>query len=93
VAFAASLAAGLDGIENETEPPPVFAGDVYSAKSMPRVPSTLREAIANLEGGSFARKAFGDPFVEHYLHFLKTEQRKFDEVVTGWERARFFERI
>jgi glutamine synthetase len=93
LAFAASLAAGLDGIENRVEPPPVFAGDVYAAKALPRVPSTLREAIANLEGSTFARAAFGDAVVDHYLHYLRTEQRKFDEVVTSWERARFFERI
>jgi glutamine synthetase len=93
MAFAASLAAGLDGIESRTEPPEVFAGDVYAAKELPRVPKTLREAIANLEASAFARKAFGDAVVDHYLHYLRTEQRKFDEVVTSWERARFFERI
>ena len=49
-------------------------------------------AIALFEGSPFAREAFGDEFVEHYLHFLATEQRKFDEIVTCWERARFFER-
>jgi glutamine synthetase len=93
VAFAASLAAGLDGVESRIEPPEVFAGDVYAAKALPRVPGTLRQAIAELEKSAFARKAFGDLFVDHYLHFLRTEQRKFDEVVTSWERARFFERI
>ncbi len=39
-----------------------------------------------------AKEAFGEDVVAHYLHFLKTEQRKFDEIVTSWERARFFER-
>ena len=28
----------------------------------------------------------------HYVHFFRTEQRKYDEAVTGWERARYFER-
>ena len=44
------------------------------------------------EASKLAGAAFGDDVVNHYLHFLKTEQRKFDEVVTCWERARFFER-
>jgi glutamine synthetase len=92
VAFAASLAAGLDGVENRIEPPAVFDGDVYAAKEMPRVPGTLRDAIALFEKSDFARRAFGEDVFAHYLHFLKTEQRKFDEVVTSWERARFFER-
>ncbi|MEO6325166.1 MAG: glutamine synthetase family protein [Thermoanaerobaculia bacterium] len=91
-AYAASLASGLDGIKNRIEPPPPFQGDVYAARSLPRVPGTLRDAISHLEKSAFARAAFGDAVVTHYLHFLKTEQRKFDEVVTSWERARFFER-
>lgn len=92
IAYAAAIAAGLDGIENKVEPPPIFEGDIYQAKELPRVPPTLREAIVEFERSDLARAAFGEDVVEHYLHFLKTEQRKFDEVVTCWERARFFER-
>ncbi|MGH7150756.1 MAG: glutamine synthetase, partial [Planctomycetota bacterium] len=92
LADAASLAAGLKGIAEKIEPPPIFRGDVYAAKALPQVPKTLREAIAALEKSALAREAFGEEVLAHYLHFLRTEQRKFDEVVTCWERARFFER-
>lgn len=92
IAYAAALAAGLDGIRRKTEPPAIFEGDAYAARDVPRVPRTLRDAIARFERSEFAREAFGEEFVEHYLHFLRTEQRKFDEAVTCWERARFFER-
>jgi glutamine synthetase len=92
LAFAATLAAGLDGIENQIEPPPIFEGDVYTAQNLPQVPRTLNEAITELEKSTWARAAFGDEVIEHYLHFFRTEQRKFDEVVTSWERARYFER-
>jgi glutamine synthetase len=91
--FAASIAAGLKGIENRIEPPPIFQGNIYDAAELPRVPRTLRDAIAQLERSDLAREAFGLEVVDHYLHFLRTEQRKFDEVVTCWERARFFERV
>lgn len=93
VALAASLAAGLDGVANGIEPPEIFEGDIYQAADLPRVPGTLREATAELERSAAARAAFGDSVVDHYLHFLRTEQRKFDEVVTCWERERFFERV
>jgi glutamine synthetase len=89
--YAAAIAAGLDGIENRIEPPPIFQGDIYQAAELPRVPKTLRDAIAELERSELAPQAFGDDVVAHYLHFLQTEQRTFDEVVTCWERARFFE--
>jgi glutamine synthetase len=91
LAFAATLAAGLDGIANRIEPPAAFEGDVYAAQDLPHVPHTLNESIAALEQSAFARTAFGDDVVEHYLHFFKTEQRKFDAAVTDWERRRYFE--
>jgi glutamine synthetase len=91
LAFAATLAAGLDGIANQIEPPEAFEGDVYGAQSLPQVPHSLNEAIAALQESTFARQAFGDEVIEHYLHFFRTEQRKFDAVVTDWERRRYFE--
>ncbi len=92
LAFAATLAAGLDGIRNQIEPPAAFAGDAYAARELPQVPHSLHEAIRELDGSTWARQTFGDAVVDHYLHFFRTEQRKFDEVVTQWERARYFER-
>lgn len=91
LAFAATLAAGLDGIENKIEPPPAFEGDVYATQELPHVPHSLNESIAALESSTFARATFGDDVIDHYLHFFRTEQRKFDSVVTDWERKRYFE--
>ena len=92
LAFAVTLAAGLDGIQNQIEPPAMFEGDVYEARDLPQVPHSLNEAIHALDTSEWARTALGTEVVEHYLHFFRTEQRKFDEVVTSWERARYFER-
>ncbi len=92
LAYASALAAGLDGIARRIEPPPIFQGDAYAARPLPRVPQTLRDATDRFEASLFAREAFGQEFVNHYIHFLRTEQRKFDEAVTDWEKARFFER-
>jgi len=92
LAFAVTLAAGLDGIRNQIEPPPMFEGDVYAAQNLPQVPHSLNESIVELEKSIWLRETLGDDVVEHYLHFFRTEQRKFDEVVTSWERSRYFER-
>ncbi len=91
LAFAALLAAGLHGIENELELPPALEGNAYESDAE-RFPHSLREAIAALEEGSVARKALGDEVVDHYLNYARTEQRLFDEVVTCYERERMFER-
>ncbi|MDX2272253.1 MAG: glutamine synthetase family protein [Cyanobacteriota bacterium] len=90
--FAATLAAGLDGILNHIEPPGMFEGDVYAAQELAHVPHSLPEAIQEMEKSSWARQVFGEAVIEHYLHFFRTEQHKFDQVVTSWERARYFER-
>jgi glutamine synthetase len=91
LAFAALLAAGLDGIESGLELPPPLEGNAYESDAE-RFPHSLREAIAALEDGVLARAAFGDDVVEHYLNYARTEQRLFDEVVTCYERERMYER-
>jgi glutamine synthetase len=91
--FAASLASGLDGIEQRTEPPPVFDGDVYAARNLPRVPYSLGEAVDLFERSAFVKEALGADVAEHYTHFYRTEQRAFERAVTDWERRRYFERI
>jgi glutamine synthetase len=91
LAIAALIAAGLHGIEQGLECPPPLEGNAYESDAA-RFPSTLREAIAALEQGTVARAAFGDEVVDHYLNYGRLEQRLFDQVVTGWERERLFER-
>ena len=93
LAYAASLASGLDGIQNKIEPPEIFTGDIYAAKHLPRVPYTLAEATEQFEKSDFSKKAFGKQVVEHYAHYFKTEQKAYDRTVTDWERRRYFERI
>jgi glutamine synthetase len=90
--FAALIASGLHGIEEGLEAPPPLEGNAYESDAE-RFPSTLRDAIAALEGGTMARAAFGDQVVDHYLNYARTEQGLFDRFVTDWERKRYFERI
>ena len=91
LAFAALLAAGLDGIERELELPPPLEGNAYESDAE-RFPGSLREAIEALEQGSLARATLGDEVVEHYLNYARTEQRLFDQAVTCYEREQLFER-
>lgn len=93
LAFAAALASGLDGIANRIEPPPMFRGDVYAARDLEMVPTTLRDATDRFEASEFARRAFGDRVVDHYTHFFRVEQQAYDRAVTDWDRKRYFERI
>ncbi|MGH8970489.1 MAG: glutamine synthetase family protein [Actinomycetes bacterium] len=91
LAFAAMIAAGLHGIIARLPAPEVFAGNAYADEGLQRVPTTLREAIDAFEGSTVARLALGDDVVEHYLNYARTEQSRFDQVVTCYERERLFE--
>jgi len=93
LAFAATIAAGLHGIGAKLKPPKLYEGNAYEDATLPQVPKTLREAIAELERSKTARAAFGDAVVDHYLHTARLEQTAFDQVVTDWELMRNFERI
>jgi glutamine synthetase len=90
--YAALLAAGLDGIENRTDPGPELKGNAYEAAEAEPFPATLREAVELWERSDFARQTFGEDVWRHYLNYGRTEQRLFDEVVTDYERRRMFER-
>jgi glutamine synthetase len=91
--FAAALASGLDGIRNRTEPPECFTGDIYAARHLPHVATSLRDATDAFVASEFARRTFGDDVVDHYGHFFKTEHAAYSSAVTDWERRRYFERI
>jgi glutamine synthetase len=93
LAFAATVTAGLHGIAGKLKAPRLYEGNAYEDATLPQVPKTLREAIAELERSTVARAALGDRVVDHYLHAARLEQAAFDQAVTDWELMRNFERI
>jgi glutamine synthetase len=91
--YAATIAGGLHGIQNKVEAPEMFVGNGYEAKDVPRLPSSLHEAVDEFGKSQVAREAFGDFVFEHLLNTARQEQVIFDNtVVTDWELERYFER-
>ncbi len=93
LAFAAAVAAGVDGIINRIEPPPMFVGDAYAAEHVESLAGDLAEAAATFRESAFVRETLGAAAVDHYAHFYETEHASFGEAVTDWERNRYFDRI
>jgi glutamine synthetase len=93
VVYAALLAAGMAGIEQELDPGAPFVGDVYGADHLPQIPLSLPEAARELEKSELAHDAFGSDVIEHLLHASRSEQKEVDDRVSDVERARYFERI
>jgi glutamine synthetase len=93
LAFAATIAAGLHGIQHQLEPGPVFEGNAYEAENVPRVPWNIVDAIHELEHSEVAAKAFGRDVHYHLVNTAKQEWAAFGQVVTDWERRRCFEQF
>ena len=92
LAFAAMIAAGIDGIERRLDLEEEFRGDAYGAGSVREIPKTLRAATALMNASGMLRTAFGEDVVDHYVHAAEWEQFEYDRRVTDWEIARGFER-
>ncbi len=93
LALAAAIAAGLWGIEHELELEPAFTGNAYHASNVPRIPSTLIEAIDGLATSEVAAEAFGVDVHHHLLNTARQEWAAANRVITDWDLARNFERI
>jgi glutamine synthetase len=92
LAIAASLAAGLYGIEEglPLEDAPV-QGSAYLVEKAVRLPRTLQEATAGLGRSTVAREVLGDEVVDHFVETRTWEWRQFQDAVTDWELRRYFE--
>jgi glutamine synthetase len=93
LAFAATLAAGLDGIERKLDLPAPVSGNAYQTAGVARVPATLPDATRSLSTGILATEAFGREVVEHFRHLAEMEQAAIDNQVSDSELRRYLERI
>ena len=57
------------------------------------MPHTLYAARDLFEGSAFAREAFGEEVVDHYLNRARIELESYEAAVTDWEKYRGFERL
>ena len=93
LAVAAALAAGLDGLERECEPPPPVDGDVYALAGVARLPASLGEATDLLERSALARDWLGADVVDHYVAMRRDELAAQAAAVTDWETVRYLEAL
>jgi glutamine synthetase len=85
LAIAASLAAGLHGIEQRLEPAPAIQGEFEVPEHL-SLPCTLHAALERLKGSALARELFGAEFIEGYAATKALELTDFYNEITPWER-------
>jgi glutamine synthetase len=98
LAFAVMLAAGLDGIENKMKLSVPVEGDLYAfdkAKLLSRkidtLPTSLFEAIYELENSKLMRKVLGDHLYRKYINIKTREWDEFKTQVTKWEVEKYLD--
>lgn len=85
LAIAASLAAGLHGIENALEPSAPIQGEFEVPDNL-SLPCTLHAALERLKRSQLAKELFGTEFIEGYIASKTLELTSFHDEITPWER-------
>lgn len=92
LAFAASIASGLEGLEKKIEPPKIITGNVYDLKNAVPAPRSLDQALDRFQESEFAERVLGEHIRRHYLNIYRYEAKLYNRVVTDWELKRYFDR-
>ena len=92
LSYAALLAAGLKGIENEYDLPPVELDDVAAMSSAERralghnpLPSSLYDAIRETEESEFMAELLGEQVYDYFLRNKRRDWNDYRRVVTPFE--------
>lgn len=85
LAIAASLAAGLYGIEGGLEPTDPIQGEIEVPDEL-SLPCTLHAALERLKRSQLAKELFGIEFIEGYIASKTLELTSFFDEITPWER-------
>jgi glutamine synthetase len=98
LAFAAMLAAGLDGIERDLTPPAPVNEDVYDfdqgdldERAIGTLPGTLAEALDALERDEVIKEALGPQITDVFMRAKWAEWGEYRIQVTDWELERYLE--
>ncbi|MCV7230163.1 glutamine synthetase family protein [Mycolicibacterium komossense] len=93
-AYAATIAAGLDGIEHRLPTPDIFDGNAWTGDNVTLVPTSMHEALRLFAECKMARAAFGEEVFDHLLASSQSELSAYDShTVTDWESRRYYERV
>ena len=89
LAFAALLAAGLEGIEGEYPLPPSRDAGEASIEEAPTLPGSLYEAIREAETSDLLRRCLGDHLFESLLTSKRIEWEGYRSHITDYELSRY----
>ncbi|MBV8679012.1 MAG: glutamine synthetase [Aquitalea sp.] len=86
LSLAASLGAGLLGVEEKRSPSEAAVGNVFNGEDAATLPNTLDAACALMAAHDTAERLFGGEFSRAYLAVKEVELSHFHNQITPWER-------
>lgn len=89
LALAVCLMAGLKGIEEKQEPPRSVEKTKSGKAQM--LPTTLKEAIVELEKDAFIKEVLGKELCKRYIELKKAEWQDYTSQVTEWEIQQYLD--
>ena len=89
--LASDIAAGLDGIEQQTEPTEMTTGNAYEDADAAPIPTDLPTAIALARGSEWLKELMGDHMYELMCQQSEREQEFFMNQVTPMETDRYLD--
>jgi glutamine synthetase len=97
LALAVILAAGLDGIGRDLEPPAEVTADLGAmseaerrASGIAALPDSLEEAVRAMEGSELVAETLGEHVFEWFIRNKREEWEAYRTYVTPWELERDF---
>ncbi|MFQ5821507.1 MAG: type I glutamate--ammonia ligase [Candidatus Heimdallarchaeota archaeon] len=98
IAYAALLAAGLDGIRRNLEPPAPVEEDIYDMSEQERaergievLPGNLGDALRELAKDTYLQETLGQAFCQKFIELKMKEWRDFSVTVHEWERKKYLD--
>ncbi len=92
LAFTVMLAAGLEGIEKDYPlPSPIIEKSNGESRSLPRLPSSLYEAVSIAEKSELLRRNIGDEAIDSFCRNKYLEWDEFNRSVTDFETNRYLD--
>lgn len=88
---AATIAAGILGIQNQYELQPMVAGPSEDDPNLPKLPYNLETALAGLSEDAAMRELLGEEFIHLFTTVKQYELARFHAHVTDWERKEYLE--
>ncbi|UYZ84040.1 glutamine synthetase family protein [Entomomonas sp. E2T0] len=85
LAIAATLAAGLYGLENKCQPTEPSSGEIIVPDEL-TVPNSLFGALQRLEKSKLAHGLFNQEFIDGFIATKRQELQSFFEEISPWER-------